>query len=273
MQAESMSVPDPSRRIYTTFSRTLSTIVAQEGIWSLLSTGIVSACYRDMLYSGIRYGAYPIVKRVVFGSEDPNRGDLGIGKKMLAGTITGGFGAFLANPTDVVKIRMQREAGRAEHGRFVTGLAKGQVVRYHNGFQAISHLIREEGFLRCYTGSSATVVRAAMGTGAQLAAYDHTKHIGKLHFGASEGPVLHIIASLVSGLTFATFAAPADVIKSRYMSEPDRFTSPIDCLVKLIRTDGPLALFRGWTPSAVRICSLFVVMTPVRFLLFFCLFL
>ena len=263
MQAESMSVPEQSKRVYTSFGKTLRTIVAEEGAWSLFSAGIVSACYRDILYSGIRYGAYPIVKRVVFGSESPNAGDLGIGKKMISGMLTGGFGAFLANPTDIVKIRMQREHGKVVNGVYTTGLAKGQPVRYHNGFQAMALMLRQEGFLRMYSGASATVIRAGMGTGAQLAAYDHTKYLGKKHFDAEEGPPLHIAASLVSGLTFATFAAPADVVKSRYMSEPHRFKGVFDCFVQLVRYDGPLALFRGWTPSAVRICSLFVVMTPV----------
>ncbi|EGD81588.1 hypothetical protein PTSG_02303 [Salpingoeca rosetta] len=267
MQAESMSVPDPSKRVYTTFGRTMRTIVAEEGISSLLSAGIVSACYRDILYSGIRYGAYPIVKRVIFDSENANVGDVGILKKMFSGAVTGGFGALIANPTDVVKIRMQREAGRVANTPkgpvYVTGLSKGHAVRYHNGFQAMAHIIRAEGFLKMYAGSSATVIRAAMGTGAQLAAYDHTKYLGKKHFAASEGPMLHAAASLVSGLTFATAAAPADVVKSRYMSEPHLFKNPLDCLVQLVRHEGPLALFRGWTPSAVRICSLFVVMTPI----------
>lgn len=55
MQAESMSQPNASLRRYTSFSGTFRTILAEEGAWSLLSAGVVSACYRDLLYSGIRY--------------------------------------------------------------------------------------------------------------------------------------------------------------------------------------------------------------------------
>eukprot|EP00049_Salpingoeca_infusionum_P004593 m.81431 g.81431 ORF g.81431 m.81431 type:complete len:342 (+) comp12634_c2_seq2:36-1061(+) len=261
MQAESLLVPDVAQRSYTSFPSALRTIVTQEGAWSLLSAGIVSACYRDILYSGIRYGAYPIVKRVVFSYADGN--DLGVGKKMICGAITGGVGSFIANPTDIVKMRMQSQAGRIVDGVYQTGLYKGQAVKYHNGFQAFAEIYREGGIRPMYGGWQATTLRAAMGTGAQLAAYDHTKFMCKTHLNAKEGPLLHMFASLVAGLIFATAAAPADVIKARYMSEPTKFSGVGDCLVQLVKQEGPLALFRGWTPSAVRICSLFIIMTPI----------
>ncbi len=73
-----------------------------------------------------------------------------------------------------------------------------------------------------------------------------------------EGTALHFTASFVAGLAATTLAAPADLVKSRIMADRKgggsaRYRGPIDCLVQTVRTEGPLALFRGWTASYVRL--------------------
>lgn len=124
-------------------------------------------------------------------------------------------------------------------------------------------LYRQEGLRGLYAGTTVTVLRAAMGTGAQVATYDHVKYLCKRHGIADEGLPLHLFGSFLAALAFSTCAAPADVVKSRYMAERQRFTSQWDCFVRLVREEGPQALFRGWSASAVRIVPLFMVMTPV----------
>jgi hypothetical protein len=208
------------------------------------------------------YGAYPIIKRILFPRSDGT--DIGVFRKWLCGVMTGGFGAALANPSDLVKIRMQAEAGRiGADGRLETGLHAGQRPKYRNGFQALWMLARHEGLRAMYAGTSATAARAAMGTGAQVASYDHTKYLCKRYGLAEEGTALHLFGAVVAGLFFSTFAAPADVVKSRYMAEAHRFRNPLDCLKQLVVQEGPSALFRGWSASAVRIVPLFMVMTPI----------
>jgi hypothetical protein len=265
MQAESLRVPDASLRQYTTFSRSLTTIARTEGLWVLWGSGIVSACYRDLFYSSIRYGAYPIVKGALFPADAYNT-DIGLTRKWVCGVLTGGFGAALANPSDIVMIRMKAECGLIADGRFTTGIYKGERPRYTNGFEGLFRLLKDEGFRAAYAGTSATAIRAALGTGAQVAAYDHTKHLCKTHdMGvlSREGVPLHVFSAFIAGLAFTTCAAPADVVKSRYMAEPTRFKSVLDCGVQLVRQDGFKALFRGWTPGAARICPLFMIMTPI----------
>ena len=73
-----------------------------------------------------------------------------------------------------------------------------------------------------------------------------------------EGTALHFTASFVAGLTATTLAAPADLVKSRIMADKKgggaaMYKGPIDCLLKTVRNEGPLALFRGWTASYVRL--------------------
>ncbi|EDQ89859.1 uncharacterized protein MONBRDRAFT_16686 [Monosiga brevicollis MX1] len=265
MQAESLVVPKGSARQYTSFTRTLTKIAGQEGLWVLWGSGIVSACYRDVFYSSIRYGAYPIVKNLLFPSS-PGSGDIGLTRKWVCGVLTGGFGAALANPSDIVMIRMKAEAGRIENNRYVTGLYQGRQPRYKNGFEGLIRLLREEGIRAAYKGTSATAARAALGTGAQVASYDHCKYLCKKHNVGplgKEGLPLHVFSAFVAGICFTTCAAPADIIKSQYMAETGRFKSVLDCAVQLVRTEGAAALFRGWTPAAMRLCPLFMLMTPI----------
>jgi len=67
--------------------------------------------------------------------------------------------------------------------------------------------------------------------------------------------VLHAIGSFLSGLAFATAAAPADIVKTRLMADSS-YTGFLDCLGKSVRQGGVLSLYRGWTPvSEGRACS------------------
>ena len=67
--------------------------------------------------------------------------------------------------------------------------------------------------------------------------------------------VLHAIGSFLSGLAFATAAAPADIVKTRLMADSS-YTGFVDCLGKSVRQGGVLSLYRGWTPvSEERACS------------------
>lgn len=60
-------------------------------------------------------------------------------KKFAAGMTTGAVGSALANPTDLVKIRFQREAGRiGADGLYASGLHKGKAPAYRNTFVAFA---------------------------------------------------------------------------------------------------------------------------------------
>ena len=59
--------------------------------------------------------------------------------------------------------------------------------------------------------------------------------------------VLPAIGSFLSGLAFATAAAPADIVKTRLMADSS-YTGFLDCLGKSVRQGGVLSLYRGWTP-------------------------
>jgi hypothetical protein len=68
--------------------------------------------------------------------------------KILSGASSGSIGSFLAVPTDRLKIRMQREAGRVgEDGLYQTGLFRGRKQTYPtvNFAAGFGKMWREEG--------------------------------------------------------------------------------------------------------------------------------
>ena len=76
---------------------------------------VVASVMREGIYSTIRLGLYEPFKEI-FGSKDPARTPLY--KKILSGGISGAIGSSIANPTDLVKIRIQGE-GKLKPGKMM----------------------------------------------------------------------------------------------------------------------------------------------------------
>ena len=93
-------------------------IVAEEGLSSLWFTAMPASLLREVLVIGTRMGAYPAVRNglSLLSSRDTARqgGEAGVGSKLGAGIVLGAVSGVLASPLDLVRIRLQAEAGRAE---------------------------------------------------------------------------------------------------------------------------------------------------------------
>lgn len=185
------------------------------------------------------------------------------------------IGSGIASPTDRIKILFQAEAGRINSisNTYETGLRIGHSPSYGgkgigpvSTFRAFYSVFKEEGlFLGLYKGALSTVVRASLLAGAQLATYDHTKYLlSKEHKLMEEGVGLHLVASVSAALAATTASQPADLIKSRMMSDKDcKFRGTFDCIKYTLRNDGFLGFFRGWTPSFARLCPHFCISLPL----------
>ena len=120
-------------------------------------------------------------------------------------------------------------------------------------------IARQEGITGLWRGVGPTVQRAAVVTATQIPSYDHTKHTllnkGYLH----EGLRLHLVSSMVAGLTCAIVTSPIDVIKTRIMNQKLNengvkiYTSTVDCLLRTIKSEGLFGLYKGFIPTWMRI--------------------
>ncbi|KAI8852219.1 mitochondrial carrier domain-containing protein [Chytridium lagenaria] len=235
--------------LYGSLFRTASLILREEGlVRGLFMPGMTATIMREMSYSSFRFGFYQPIKTSLATlfpnttSRANKSGNEPFAMKLASGVSSWMFGSCLANPTDVVKIRLQTEASRVKDGLYVTGLKKGFPPKYRNTFHAFLKIYRDEGFSGLYKGVHVTVLRASVLTGTQLASYDETKYLLKKHNILDEGLPLHVISSVVAGFVTTTACAPTDIIKTRLLSQsshdPAAYKGIYDCLTSLIRKEG-----------------------------------
>jgi len=217
-----------------------STIIRTEGLQGLYM-GFSAACYRHCIYSGTRYFAYELLKENVFKRNDD--GSFPLWKSALAAMSAGAIGQFAASPTDLVKVQMQTEGFRA---------LKGEEKLYSGTMHCFRSMYQKMGFVGMWRGWFPNVQRAALVQLGDLTAYDIAKQKILLHTPLEDNFVSHGCASIVAGLVATIMSTPSDVLKTRIMSNPDAYKSTLDCLVKTVKADGPLALYRGFFPIWAR---------------------
>jgi hypothetical protein len=200
--------------------RTALRLYSSDGFWyGLMQPGLLASCSREIFYSSLRFAIYPNLRNF-FRSDSHHLGFVAFSEKFGAGLIAGAVGSSIANPADLLKIRMQSEPGiTGKDGRFLSGPRRGQFKTYKNTFEALKDILRTEGVRGLYRGVSATCIRSSLLTAGQLSSYDHSKQLFKATGLFSEGIPLHISSSIVSGFVAATFCAPADRIKTLLMVE------------------------------------------------------
>lgn len=211
-------------------------IIKEEGaIQGLLMPGLSASLTRSMFYGAFRVGLYSTTRDWLAGSSDDS---IHCVHRIGSGMFTGGLGAIITCPLDVVRTRMQVEAGLIRDGVYQTGLRKGQLVRYRNMSTTFLTIIRQEGLRTgLFRGASVTVARASLLNGSQLASYDTLKR----KLGWEEGPLLHIFCAFTSGIIAQTVVMPIDTIKSSMMVG----NCPKGVIKAMIQNGGPLWFYRG----------------------------
>lgn len=114
----------------------------------------------------------------------------------------------MANPTDLVKVRMQAE------GKLPAGAAR----RYPSAVGAYFSIARTEGTAALWTGLGPNIGRNAIVNAAELASYDAIKQ-ALIEGGMADGVPVHLAAGLGAGFFAVVCGSPVDVVKSRIMGE------------------------------------------------------
>lgn len=239
-------------------------LVQQEGVTALFS-GISATVLRQTLYSTTRMGLYEVLKNKWTDREAG--GTMPLIRKIEAGLIAGGVGAAIGNPADVAMVRMQAD------GR----LPPAQQRNYKSVVDAITRMAKQEGVTSLWRGSSLTVNRAMLVTASQLASYDQFKEMILEKGVMRDGLGTHVTASFAAGFVAAVASNPVDVIKTRVMNmkvevgKEAPYAGALDCALKTVRAEGPLALYKGFIPTISRqgpfTVVLFVTLEQVRKLL------
>ena len=152
-------------------------ISKQEGLTALYR-GVFPALLRQASYGTLKIGLYHTLKGVI----TPDPLDERLLTNVCAGVISGAVSSAIANPTDVLKVRMQAGGG------FKAAIPQGASTA--TAFVSIYQL---EGIRGLYRGVGPTAQRAAIVAGVLLPAYDLCKNNILRHTSMTDTPSLHLM--------------------------------------------------------------------------------
>lgn len=226
-------------------------IYKQEGLRALYS-GIAPAILRQSVYGTLKFGSYYSLKNLIVSHF--YEGDTSVENPYInvsCAALAGAFSSAIANPTDVLKVRMQ-----------VQGKGAHQMPLY----KCFYEIYRTEGVRGLYRGVMPTSQRAMTIAAVELPVYDYCKDYLLDHVG--DQPVNHFISSFIASLLAAIASCPIDVIRTRLMNQRKilrsygttsvaaqsttvYFSNSLECLTSIIRNEGALALYKGKQNSSL----------------------
>uniref|UniRef100_A0A8C9F2J4 Solute carrier family 25 member 13 n=1 Tax=Pavo cristatus TaxID=9049 RepID=A0A8C9F2J4_PAVCR len=187
-------------------------------------------CFKKVLrYEGF-FGLYRAFSPTLdkFMSKD---GSVPLAAEILAGGCAGGSQVIFTNPLEIVKIRLQ-VAGEITTGPRVSALT----------------VLRDLGFFGLYKGAKACFLRDIPFSAIYFPCYAHLK----ASFANEDGRVSPgnlLLAGSIAGMPAASLVTPADVIKTRLQvaarAGQTTYSGVVDCFVKILREEGPKALWKG----------------------------
>ena len=186
---------------------------------------------RQAVYGTLKYGIYYSLKGFVISNQIG--GEESLTTNVSIAVVAGAVSSAVANPTDVLKVRMQ--SGKS----YVDQESKKAVNQVKTvGAQSISENIsnpdrkarigligafkdvyQKEGIGGLWRGVSPTAQRASLVAGVQLPAYDLSQQLFIRHNVFTEAYVNNLAASIVAGLCACLASNPFDVIRTRMMDQ------------------------------------------------------
>ncbi|XP_071450565.1 mitochondrial uncoupling protein Bmcp isoform X2 [Hetaerina americana] len=232
--------------------------------------GIWPAVLRQATYGTIKFGTYYSLKNAIMG-EDANKtvgGPRSHGSTrtdIACAVVAGAVSSAIANPTDVLKVRMQArpvfvQPGGGVSGAAVAGVAAARDPRTMSLVACFVSVYQQEGVRGLWRGVGPTSQRAGVIAGVELPVYDFCKH----HLTVPLGDTVsnHFVSSLIASLGSAVSSTPLDVIRTRLMNQkklisasgehPRIYRGSIDCFLQTVRNEGFMALYKGFVPTWFR---------------------
>ncbi|KAF1335570.1 hypothetical protein FI667_g1197, partial [Globisporangium splendens] len=228
---------------YTGMVDVVQRIVKEEGPGALWK-GATPALLRQVSYTSICMVLYEPLRDFFGANQQQNKGEVPFINRFLAGGFAGAIGISLANPVDVIKVRMQADR---------TG------ALYRGVGDAMTKIYQREGFRGFLRGMPPNIQRGFIVNAAELGTYDHSKEWLITTGLVRDGVFAHTGASFVAGFAGAAASNPIDVIKTRLMSQAtdakgkgSLYSGMADCARQTFQEGGVQAFYKGFVPNWMR---------------------
>lgn len=226
-----------------TMASTIRTIAATDGLKGFFR-GLTPGLHRQLGFCTIRLGLYDTTKD--FYKQHTPLND-GLPLRFAAGISTAVAAVCCAQPTEVVKIRMQA--------------AKAGTVRYTGTLSAYYHIAVTEGTKGLWSGLGPNIVRLSICNIGEVVTYDTVKSAMIQRGLMRDAFPLHFFAAVCAGFVTTTLTSPVDVVKTRYVnSTPGEFSGALHCARSIAKGDGFKAFYKGCVPSFFRITGWNLIM-------------
>lgn len=241
--------------------RSLENIYKKEGIRAL-QKGLGVAYVYQMGLNGSRLGFYDPVRiflNSIFYPLASNPKSLQVpAVNVLAGTITGAIGAYVASPLYLIKTRIQSISNVETYG---ASNLKGKNVGALRGL--VNIYMSEGGISGLFRGSGSAVMRTSVGSAVQLPVYNMCKDYFSNNFSflKKDSKQLYLLSSFITGICVAVAMNPFDVVLTRiYNQNGDLYKGPLDCFIKMWRLEGWKSFGKGLGPAIFRLAPHTVLM-------------
>lgn len=236
---------EDGRPKYRGVFRTIRIMFQEEGVRGLY-TGLTPAIHRQLGFATVKLGCYDSTKCLYTeiryrGEEEPPYCPVCI--RIFAGVTTGALSVSLAQPTDVVKVRMQAQFG-ANKGR------------YSGTMDAYRTIYKTEGMKGLWRGCIPNMARNGIVNVSEVVTYDIIKEMIIRKGLLEDGVLCHLASAIVAGFCGTVVSSPVDVVKTRYMnSSNSQYGNILQCTVSLWKKHGFLGFYKGFFPSLMRLGS------------------
>ncbi|KZZ93061.1 Mitochondrial carrier domain protein [Ascosphaera apis ARSEF 7405] len=223
----------------------IGVIIRHEGVKGLFR-GLNTAYIYQILLNGSRLGFYEPIRSSLASLlySDATRQAPII--NVAAGASSGVIGAAMGSPFFLVKTRLQS---------FSPFNPVGTQFPYTGAIDGFGQIIKTEGGAGgLYRGVGAAMVRTGFGSSVQLPTYFLAKRTLMKFDGVKDGPGLHLACSSAAGFVVCCVMHPPDTIMARlYNQRGNLYKGVFDCLFKIVKTEGVLALYKGYVAHLARI--------------------
>lgn len=137
--------------------------------------------------------------------------------------LSGAFAISVANPTDVVKIRLQAQGREVDPTK----------IKYKGALDCYRKTIAADGIAGLWIGIIPNILRNSVINAAEIASYDQYKQMMLQYTSVPDSIPLHFICAFAAGFTATCFGSPFDVVKTRMMNKAVQYNVSLTVLLRL----------------------------------------
>ncbi|GMN50765.1 hypothetical protein TIFTF001_019911 [Ficus carica] len=170
-------------------------------------------------------------------------GESPVYKEYVAGLLAGVATVVTGHPFDTVKVKLQKHNTEA-HG-----------IKYRSSLHCTARILSTEGIRGLYRGATSSFVGVAFESSLVFGIYSQMKQ--KLQGSSPSSrpqPQVIIPSAAYGGAIISFILCPSELVKGTDSTVPlsSRYSSPLDCAIKTVKSEGVKGIFRGGFATLLR---------------------